>query len=128
MGKSNDDFARLSQRLRKSQLLTFSINAELGTVDLGFATRDGVIDIQIRFNDVIALDFFKEEDETDCFYIVDAKSEIIKDDPIDLSSLMHKQSNQLRQILVNVTKRPLYYLYLEGLISLNLIAAQCEWS
>ena len=107
MTNTSREFVNLAQQLKKSQLLTFSVDVGLTTVYLEFATRNGDIDIKFRFGSVVVLDLFKEADDVESFYIVAAKSEIIEDDTDELFRSLRRQSEHLHQILSGITARPL---------------------
>ena len=126
MTNINHEFATLAQQLKKSQLLTFSVDAGLTTVYLEFATHNGDVDIQVRFGRVVVLNLFKEADDVDSFYIVAARSEVIEDETDELFRSLRRQSEQLHQILTGITARPLYHLYVEGDMNLDLVATDYE--
>jgi hypothetical protein len=126
MTNTDHEFANLAQELKGAVLMTISVDAQLASICLEFATYNGDVDIKLRFGRVALFNLFKEADEVDCFYIVHAKSEVVQGDITGLSGSLLYQSGQLHQILNDVSTQPLYHLYLEGDISLDLVAAEYE--
>ena len=126
MTSANNKFADLAQRVKKSVLLTCSVDVGLETVYLEFAAYDGVVDVKVRFTRVLVLDLFKEADDAESFFILTAKSDVIESDTDDLFRSLRGRSDHLHQILTRITERPLYHLYLEGDINLDLVAIDCE--
>lgn len=127
MTNIDDSFSALAQQLKKSQLLTFSVDAGLTSVYLEFATHNGNVDIKIKLGGVVLLDLFKEIDDVDSFYIVAAESKVVEGDTDELFQSLRGQSDHLRQILTRIAARPIYHLYLEGDINLDLLATKYEW-
>lgn len=126
MTNTDSGFTHLAQELKDAQLLGLTVDAQLASTYLEFATYNGEVDIKIRFGRVVLFNLFKEADEVDCFYIVDAKSEVVQGDITGLSQSLLYQLGQLEQILRDTSAQPLYHLYLEGQISLDLVAAEYE--
>lgn len=125
MTNINYEFTALAQQLKHSQLLTISIDAQLSSVYLEFVRYNDDV-LKFRFSRVALFNLFKEVDEVDSFNIVDAKSEIAQGDIAELCQSLLYQSGQLRQILTDISIQPLYHLYLEGELSLDLVAAHYE--
>lgn len=126
MINTGSEFIHLAQELKDAQLLGLTVDAQLTSTYLEFATYNGKVDIKIRFRRVVLFNLFKEADEADCFYIVDATSEVVQGDITELCGSLLYQSGQLHEILKDLSTQPLYHLYLEGQVSLDLVAAEYE--
>lgn len=122
----DNEFAPLAEALKKSQLVTISVDTELKSVCLEFARYNGHPDVKIRFERVVVFSLFKEAEEVDSFYIVEARSEIIRDGGTVPFESLYRQSKQNQQILSDASTKPLYHLYLEGDISVDIISCGYE--
>ena len=77
--------------------MTISVDDQLAKVNLEFASYNGEVDIKLRFARVALFNLFKELDEADSFYVIHAKSEVIRGDVDELSRSLLYQSRHLHK-------------------------------